>query len=104
MRIQIKILYIDIMVTLVKIVPSKNFTKKYDAHFSDGTKTSFGDSSMEDYTQHKDLERRKAYRARHKKDLETNDPTRAGYLSYYLLWNTTSLKKNIELYKRMFNM
>jgi hypothetical protein len=92
------------MVTLVKIVPSKNFTKKYDAHFSDGTKTSFGDSSMEDYTQHGDEQRRASYRARHKKDLQTNDPTRAGYLSRYILWgNSTSVRKNIEEYKRMFN-
>jgi len=93
------------MVTLVKIVPSKNFTKKYDAHFSDGTKTSFGDSTMKDYTQHHDQERRASYRARHKKDLETGDPTRAGYLSRYILWgNSTSVTKNISEYKRMFNM
>ena len=93
------------MVTLVKVVPSKNFTKKYDAYFSDGTKTSFGDSSMEDYTQHNDTMRRASYRARHKKDLETRDPKRAGYLSYYILWgNSTSIRKNIEDYKRMFNM
>ena len=92
------------MVSLVKIVPSKNFTKKYDAHFSDGTKTSFGDSTMKDYTQHGDLERREAYRARHKKDLQTNDPTRAGYLSRYILWgNSTSIRTNIAEYKRMFN-
>lgn len=92
------------MVSLVKIVPSKNFTKKYDAHFSDGTKTSFGDSTMQDYTQHGDAQRRESYRARHKKDLQTNDPTRAGYLSRYILWgNSTSLTKNIAEYKRMFN-
>lgn len=92
------------MVKLVKVVPSTNFTKKYDAHFSDGTKTSFGASGYDDYTQHHDEERRKAYRSRHKKDLETNDPTRAGYLSYYILWNKPTLKASIEDYKRMFNM
>jgi hypothetical protein len=93
------------MVKLLKVVPSTNFTKKYDAHFSDGTKTSFGDSTAEDYTQHGDLERRKAYRSRHKKDLDTNDPTRAGYLSYYILWgDDKSIRKNIESYKRRFNL
>ena len=93
------------MVKLLKVVPSTNFTKKYDAHFSDGTKTSFGDSTAKDYTQHGDIERRKAYRSRHKKDLETNDPTRAGYLSYYILWgDSTSLRTNIAAYKNKFNM
>ena len=93
------------MVTLVKIVASKNFTKKYDAHFSDGTKTSFGDSSAESFIDHGDTTRRASYRARHKKDLQTNDPTRAGYLSRYILWgDSTSLRTNIAEYKRMFNM
>ena len=59
---------------LIKVVPSKKFTKKYDAHFSDGTKTSFGASGYEDYTQHHDKARREAYRRRHKDDLDTDDP------------------------------
>ena len=92
------------MVKLLKVIPSKNFTKKYTAFFDDGTQTSFGDSSMEDYTQHKDEMRRKSYLARHKKDLETNDPKRAGFLSYYILWNKPTLKASIEDYKRRFNM
>lgn len=93
------------MVKLLKVVPSTNFTKKYDAIWSDNTKTSFGDATAKDFTQHGSVERRTNYRNRHKKDLETNDPTRAGYLSYYILWgNSTSLRTNIEAYKRMFNM
>lgn len=93
------------MVKLLKVVPSTNFTKKYDAHFSDGTKTSFGASGYDDYTITNDKAQRDLYRARHKKDLQTNDPTKAGYLSYYILWgDSTSLRTNIEAYKRMFNM
>ena len=46
-----------------------------------------------------------AYRARHKKDLDTKDFKRAGFLSYYLLWgDNTSLKQNIEDYKKKFNL
>ena len=93
------------MVKLVKIAAAKDFSKKYTAFFSDGTQTSFGDSTMEDYTQHHDLQRREAYRSRHRKDLETNDPKRAGYLSRYLLWgNSTSLAANIKEYKKRFGM
>lgn len=90
---------------LIKVVPSKKFTKKYDAHFSDGTKTSFGASGYYDYTQPPhDKVKREAYRRRHKDDLDTDDPTRAGFLSYYLLWNKPTLEASIQDYKRMFNM
>tara|TARA_Y100001972_G_scaffold127232_1_gene183443 strand:+ start:931 stop:1227 length:297 start_codon:yes stop_codon:yes gene_type:complete len=52
-----------------------------------------------------DKKARAAYRARHKKDLDTKDFKRAGYLSYFILWGETdSLKKNIELYKKKFNL
>ena len=66
-------------------------------------KTYFGASGMSDYTKHKDIARRSRYRQRHKKDLNTNDPTRAGYLSYYILWgDSTSLRENIKKYKNRF--
>ncbi len=49
------------------------------------------------YIDHGDKKKRTAFRARHKKDLETKDFKRAGYLSYFLLWgDSTSLKQNIE--------
>ena len=57
------------------------------------------------YIDHKDKKIRAAYRARHKKDLDTKDFKRAGFLSYYLLWgDSTSLKQNIEDYKKKFNL
>ncbi len=67
--------------------------------------THFGSAGMDDYTLTKDKQQRKRYRERHKKDLKTGDYTRAGYLSYYILWgNSTSRKENISAYKRRFNL
>ncbi len=67
--------------------------------------THFGSAGMDDYTLTKDKEQRKRYRTRHKKDLQTGDYTRAGYLSYYILWgNSTSRKDNIASYKKRFNL
>ena len=67
--------------------------------------THFGSAGMSDYTINKDKERRKRYRDRHKKDLETGDYTRAGYLSWYILWGpSTSLRTNISSYKKRFNL
>jgi len=76
-------------------------THKWVAEFKDGTHTKFGAVGYEDYTQHHDTERRARYRTRHKKDLDTHDPKRAGYLSYYLLWgDSISLAINLSAYKR----
>lgn len=93
------------MVKLVRIVKSPRTGKKWRAEFDTGKHTDFGDSSMEDYTQHHDKERREAYRARHRKDLKTGDPTRAGYLSYYVLWgDSTSMTLNVADYRRRFDL
>jgi hypothetical protein len=82
--------------------------KKYMAVFTESssgrTKTThFGDSSATDYLLSKEKDRRARYRSRHKKDLQTRDPTRAGFLSYYLLWgDSTSLRTNVSAYKKRF--
>jgi len=90
------------------IKPSTKADKKLMAIFTeDGKKkktTHFGSKGMDDYTITKDKEQRDRYRTRHKKDLDTKDPTRAGYLSYYILWgDSTSRQKNIADYKKRFN-
>tara|TARA_R100000231_G_C5276556_1_gene150294 strand:+ start:268 stop:570 length:303 start_codon:yes stop_codon:yes gene_type:complete len=93
----------------VKISKSNKQGKKLMAVFTmdnGRTKTThFGAAGMDDYTKTKDKEQRKRYRQRHKKDLQTKDPTRAGYLSYYILWGeSTSLRDNISSYKKRFNL
>ena len=93
----------------VKISKSNKQGKKLMAVFTmdnGRTKTThFGSEGMEDYTKTKDKEQRKRYRQRHKKDLQTKDPTRAGYLSWYILWGeSTSLRDNISSYKKRFNL
>jgi hypothetical protein len=93
------------MVKLVRVVSSPQTGKKFRAEFDNGRHTDFGAAGMDDYTITKDKEQRDRYRSRHHKDLETGDPTRAGYLSYYILWgDSTSMARNIAEYRRRFNM
>ena len=101
------------MVKLLKIVKSDKPLKKWTAIFKldndKEKKVDFGyynkNDLKNDYTLHKDKERRERYRKRHEKDLKTNDPMRAGYLSYYILWgDSTSMKKNIASYKKKFDL
>ena len=105
---------------LLRIVKSSNPSKKWDAIFMiDGKekKVSFGQSGARDYTLINDknskfhlpkiLDRnvvRDSYKRRHKKDLETKDPMRPGYLSYYLLWNKKTLASSIKDYKKRFKV
>jgi hypothetical protein len=90
----------------MEIKPSTREGKKYMAIFQNPKKTvHFGSAGMDDYTLTKNKEQRERYRTRHKKDLETNDPRRAGFLSYYLLWgDSTSLQTNIRDFKTKFNV
>jgi hypothetical protein len=93
---------------LLRIEHSQAAGKKYSAIFQTdtGTKTvNFGARGMDDFTLTHDIEQRSRYRARHQKDLTTGDPTRAGYLSYYILWgNSTNIHENINAYKQKFHL
>ena len=91
-------------VVLLSLQKLKGDKKKYVARFNvDGRirTQKFGSSGHSDYTKHRDRARRERYISRHKKDLKTGDPTRAGYLSMYILWGQhPSVKKNRIIYER----
>ena len=94
---------------LLDIKPSTKADKKYMATFESDTgrkkTTHFGAKGMDDYTLTHDKEQRDRYRTRHAKDLTTGDPSKAGFLSYYILWgDSTSMKTNIAAYKKKFGL
>jgi hypothetical protein len=97
------------MMKLIAIKKSTRPGKKWMALFQDnqsGRKrtTHFGAEGMEDFTLNKDPEQAQRYRTRHAKDLLTNDPTRAGYLSYYILWSSPNMLRNVVNFKRKFSL
>ena len=94
---------------LLSVQPSNKPEKKLMAIFQNenGRKKTmhFGQATADDYTKTHDKAQRDRYRTRHAKDLQTGDYTRAGFLSYYLLWgDSTSLQTNIAAYKKRFNL
>lgn len=95
---------------LLSVTKSDHAGKKLKAVFEDPTTgrkrtTHFGAAGMDDYTKTHDKDQRERYRTRHKKDLQTEDPTRAGFLSYHILWGaSTDLQANIAAYKRRFHL
>jgi hypothetical protein len=84
--------------------------KKYDAVFlkeNGREKTvSFGQSGASDFTKHKDKTRRARYLKRHAGMGEDwNAPDTAGALSKWILWGpSTSFRKNVQTFKRRFNL
>jgi hypothetical protein len=93
---------------LVRVLKSPLKGKKWEAQFETDEgrlkRVSFGAAGMMDYTLGATAEQARLYRARHAPDLETGDPTRPGYLSYYILWASPSMRANIAAYKKRFNL
>jgi len=92
---------------LISIKPATDKIHKYTAVFEiDGkTKTTqFGQKGAEDFTIHKDEQRKQNYISRHKSRENWNDPTTAGALSYYLLWSEKSFKTALSKFIKKFKL
>jgi len=99
---------------LEKVIKSDAKGKKFTAIFcmckgeskccdNDKKKVHFGATGFLDYTIGATEEQRKSYLARHASG-KTAKPDTANALSYYILWNTRSRTKNIELFKKKYNL
>ena len=97
-------------IKLLRITRSTNPDKKMMAVFEvDGRErtTHFGQAGAKDYTRHSAIDRearKKAYDSRHRTSEDWSDPTSAGALSKYVLWNKTSVSASIADYKRRFGL
>ena len=84
-----------------------NENKRFIALFSNGKTTKFGQINPKKgtYIDQNDKKLKKNYIKRHLKDLKTNDPSRPGYLSLFLLWNKETFKDSItDFNRRIKNM
>jgi hypothetical protein len=96
-------------IKLISIKKSNRSGKKFMATFdTNGRKKvihfGFNNNTKNDYTKHHDIKRRNRYIFRHQKDTKTGDPSRAGYLSLFVLWNKPSLQGSIADYRRRLNV
>ena len=92
---------------LISVKPANDGVHKYEANFENGRSktTKFGQAGADDYLKTHSKEQRARYIKRHQKDLATGDPTRAGFLSRYLLWGeSTSMMANLRAYRARFNL
>lgn len=100
---------------LISVKPSIKPTKKYTAEFClcDGVSrcsnkekkfVHFGSKGSSTYIDHNDEKKKDAYIARHKVNENWNDPTTAGSLARYILWNKKTLSASISDFKQKFNL
>lgn len=69
--------------------PGKKWMVRVPTSSGRGKVVHFGDSSMQDFTQHKDTDRRERYRNRHQRD-NLDDPGSPGFWSWHALWGESS--------------
>ena len=86
----------------ILIQPSKKADKKYDAVIDGKKAVSFGSSQHSDFTKHKDPERKQRYLDRHKARENWNDPTTAGALSKFVLWNKPTISASVKDMNKKF--
>ena len=95
---------------LLAVRPSWLPSKKYVATFSDGTTTHFGAAGYGDFIRHWRVSpatarrKRQQYIARHAAQETWTDPTAAGTLARYVLWEKPTLPASVRAYKRRFNV
>ncbi len=90
---------------LVSITKSERPEKRLKAVFEDPKKTThFGLKGGKTFIDEQDDAKRKAYIARHRPNERWNDPTSAGALSRYILWERPTLQSAIGAFKRRFNL
>ena len=64
---------------------------------------SFGATGYEDFITHGDIQRKMNYISRHKSSEDWGNPMTAGALSYFLLWNKTTLSASYKDFRQRFD-
>tara|TARA_Y100000592_G_C5314646_1_gene241840 strand:+ start:340 stop:642 length:303 start_codon:yes stop_codon:yes gene_type:complete len=85
--------------------PKKKLMAVFSSKDSSRTKTThFGAAGMSDFPTHKDEQRKQRYLTRHRKRENWSDPTSAGALSRWILWNKPTRQSSISDFKSRFNL
>jgi len=85
--------------------PKKKWMVKYINQKTGREKTlHFGAKDYEDYTIHKDPDRKDRYIQRHSEREDWNDLTKAGAWSRYILWGEKTLKGSIKAMEKRFKI
>lgn len=85
--------------------PDKKYYAEFEGDSGRTSRTYFGAAGMTDYTKDSRMTRearKQRYITRHKAREDWNDPTSAGALSRWILWNKPTISASLSDYKRRF--
>ena len=90
-----------------QLLKATNWKNKYTMIFYDHLRKkvktiNFGAVGYDDYTTHKDLQRKMNYIQRHEAREDWSNPMTAGTLSKFLLWNKPSLSASYKDFRNRF--
>ena len=93
---------------IIYLSPSHLQSKKFKVTINNLSKCTihFGAKGYEDYTIHKDKERKKRYIARHfsRENWNKSGICTAGFWSRWLLWEKATLQESIKYIEKKFNV
>lgn len=89
---------------MYKLSKSSRADKKFMVTTPEGKKIYFGAVGYQDYTMHKDKERRNRYLLRHSTNEDWNNKNTPGFWARWLLWNKPTLKKSIKDISNRFDI
>jgi hypothetical protein len=78
--------------------------KKNSCKGSNHKTVHFGQKGSSTYPDHKDDDKKDAYLKRHKANENWNEPTSAGALSRWILWNKKTISASIADFKKRFKL
>lgn len=92
------------MVESYNLKPSTRKNKKFMITTPSNKKIHFGDTRYQDFTMHKNKERKELYIQRHQAREDWNNLNTAGAWSRWLLWEKPSIEQAIEFIQNKFNI
>jgi len=89
----------------ITLTPAKKRDYKFTAIIN-GKEVNFGREPFEDFTDHKDEERKRLYLARHKpvENWTKGGLLTPGFWARWLLWNKPSIKESVDDIEDRFNL
>jgi hypothetical protein len=88
----------------MKVEKSNRKGKRFVAIFKNGKQVHFGLEGGSTFIDHKDIEKRKNYIARHRVREDWNNPYSAGALSRWILWEKPNLQDAIRTFNLRFDV
>ncbi len=89
---------------LLQLFKSTLKNKRYKIILGDGSAVHFGDDRYQNYTMHKDPNRKRLYILRHQKNEDWNDIKTPAFWSKHLLWNLPTLSQSIRDTEKRFDV